>query len=91
MNAPTFEDPELEAELAATLSLWAETDARLGAFATIASQRARIAELESEVDRRTELWQRSEAEAAELRRRLAAAEAAAGAARPALPRLPGRR
>lgn len=56
--------------VAATLDEWRRTDDAIGAFATIAAQRVRIIELESEVDRLLERWRGTERDLAEARAEL---------------------
>lgn len=60
MTAPDPSSDLASPDVAARLAEWRATDAELGGFATIVSQRARIVELESEVDRlaeRAEWWE----------------------------------
>ena len=88
MTSPSFDDPSL----AAQLEEWRATDDAVGAFATNVSQRARIVELESEVDRLVERWQQTEVKVHDLQRRHDERDAADEAARHGLgARLPGLR
>ncbi len=69
---PDFDDPDLAAELES----WRRADGEFGGFATIVAQRARIVELESEIDRLAERAQWWELETRRLEAELLAERSA---------------